>query len=115
MSNDEGTSWLDDQLEFVDVQLSGPIRVNGRDVTQLRIREPVAKDLRASRKEKESEDLYFQLVLSRCARVSVDSIGMLRLKDYEACAEALASLGFTEEPEPQSSGSPGSQETGKSS
>lgn len=115
MADEAPRSWLEEQLEFRIVELSKPIRVNGEVVTKLRIREPVARDLRVAKKVGDDEDTKFQAILASCTGVPLHSIGMLRISDYKACAEALASMGFTEtppeSPDADSDGSPGTGKT----
>ena len=90
----EDRGWLESQLEFVEIELQKPIRVHGQDVTRLRIREPVARDLKAVEGIKGDQSIA-QAILARCADVTPGAIGMLRMHDYQRCMEAFSELGFS--------------------
>lgn len=85
------------------VTLRHPIEVDGAERSEIAIREPCPKDLEAMDRGK-GEVQKANLLLAACAGIPVTSVHKMRMVDYQACMEALESLGFTKDSE-EASGS----------
>jgi hypothetical protein len=91
-----------DQLETRRVPLSRAIQAHDQKVSELVIYEPTAKELQALERGK-GEIARVNHLLAECARIPYSSVLLLRARDWQACMEALAEMGFsgpTEQQEP---------------
>jgi hypothetical protein len=90
------------ELEKRTVQLSRPIPAHDQIHHVLVIHEPTAKELQALERGK-GEIARVNHLLAECARIPYSSVLLLRARDWQACMEALAEMGFsgpTEQQEP---------------
>lgn len=90
-----GGRWIDENRPFREVQLSSPVRFDGRDINLLRIRQPVVADVEEIPAASfEKPVLFLREVLAACAGVNATTIRLLTVEDFVRCTEALTQLGF---------------------
>ncbi|OFX01395.1 MAG: hypothetical protein A3E78_01940 [Alphaproteobacteria bacterium RIFCSPHIGHO2_12_FULL_63_12] len=95
------------------ITLSQPITAHGESITKLVLREPTAKDIEATDKAAtDAPTKKANMLLASVAGIPYSSVLLLRLRDWNACMEALAEMGFFEEPSPRSESEPESHQTG---
>ena len=95
------------------IKLSQPITAHGEMLTQLVLREPTAKDIEATDKAAiDAPTKKANHLLAAVAGIPYSSVLLLRLRDWNACMEALAEMGFFEEPSPPSESDAESHQTG---
>lgn len=78
--------------ESVEVELSKPITIDGKEVSSLRMRDPLVSDQYAASKAKGDEaDKELMLIANLCG-VTKDDLTRLTMRDYAKLQKAL--LGF---------------------
>jgi formylmethanofuran dehydrogenase subunit D len=82
------------QTGYVDVELSRPLKIDGTEVTKLRVREPTVEDQITVQEMKASEAVKDITMMANLCEISPADIKKLTLRDYKKVQEAF--LGFTE-------------------
>jgi hypothetical protein len=79
--------------EFVDVELSRPLKIDGADVKAMRMREPLLGDQYAASKAGNDDpaDTEMWLIANLCS-VTVEDLKRLTMRDYVKLQKALLSF-----------------------
>ena len=78
--------------EFIDVELSRSLEIDGASVKTLRLREPTVGDQLASDEAKGSEATKEIVMLANLCQIAPDDIKRLTLKDYKKLQTAFLSF-----------------------
>lgn len=78
--------------DFVDVQLTKPIKIDGVEVKALRMREITVKDSLVSSKMKGSDAENEIALMANLCNVSAEDLQQLKMRDYAKLQTALKSF-----------------------
>lgn len=106
---------LEDGRVAIRVTLKRAIEAHGKQVSELVIREPTAKELEAMQRGKGGEISQLNHLLAECAQIPYSSVLKLRAGDWRKALEALQSFDFLDADEPSEESSTPSPQTGESS
>lgn len=81
-----------DNTDFVDVNLSRAIEIDGANIRTLRMREPTVADQLAADELKGSDAAKELMTIANLCQITPDDLKKLGLRDYKKLQEAF--LGF---------------------
>lgn len=96
MSEEQGPTWISMNRDHRVVRLSKPVRQDGMDLVEIRLREPIVRDFEdCAMEEYDKPAAFLRHVLAKCSGFSPTTIGQLTLSDFQACGVALSDMGFS--------------------
>lgn len=88
-------TWLESNSQYRVVKLRRPIRVEGKDVTELRLREPTLGDLQEIPAEAfDRPMIIIGTVVAIVSGLPLPCVSLLSASDAVECANKLAEMGF---------------------
>lgn len=81
-------------VDYVDVELSRPLEIDGTKVSKLRMREPTVGDQIAVQKMKGDDTDKELAMMANLCEITPEDVQKLTLRDFRRLQEAF--LGFTE-------------------
>lgn len=84
------SDYVTEGVGYADVELSRPLKVNGVDVSTLRMREPTVGDIEAHQDAKGSESTREIVTFAHLCEITPDEIRALPLRDYARLQAAFS-------------------------
>jgi len=96
MSSEQNPTWVSENRDHRVVRLQKPVRQDGNNIEEIRLREPIVRDFEDCPMEFYDRPAQFiSHVLAKCSGFSPNTIRQLTLTDFNACGVALTEMGFS--------------------